>query len=130
MPAAVESESDGCRRVGEVEVEAGGFGVEPVGESAQQPAGAGAEDAEPVLLGVGGAGIVAETVDEGVVPGFDSESVGRKDGWWGHGGLLLRQMERGGGCGRREVQSEYLSICQSLSRRISSAAPDRMREAP
>jgi len=35
VPAAVEPEADGRRRVGEVEVEAGGFGVEPVGEAAQ-----------------------------------------------------------------------------------------------
>ena len=35
VPAAVEPEAEGRRRGGEVEVEAGGFGVEPVGEAAQ-----------------------------------------------------------------------------------------------
>ena len=89
VTSPVVAEPDGGRRLDQVEVEAAGFLVEFVGEAAQQPAGAGAEDAEPEAFGVGGAGVVAEPVDERVLPGLDAEPVGREGGRRGHGVLLL-----------------------------------------
>ena len=53
-----------------------GVAVEAVGEVAQQQHRGGAEGGQPEGLDVAGAGIVAEHVDDGVVPGLDGDGGG------------------------------------------------------
>lgn len=66
-----------ARRVGEIEDESNGGAVELVTAVAQQPDGAGAKNAEPELLDVGGAWVVALRIDQRVVPGADVNLVDR-----------------------------------------------------
>jgi len=80
VASAVQAEADGGGRVGQVQVEPVWAGVHSVSQSAEQPAGAGSEDPQPVGLDVGRAGVVAEPVDDRVDPGSDVEAVCREGG--------------------------------------------------
>src|SRR5690606_41255679 len=95
--AEAAPEAEGAGALVEVEVVALGLGVEAVDEQAQQPGGAGPEDAEPEPLDVDGAGVVADPVDDRVAPGRDAQAldVGR-DVAGVHG---RRASGGGGGCG-------------------------------
>ena len=67
------AEAEGRRRVGQGKLDAVGTAVEAVGEVAEEEERSGPEGREPERLGVAGAGVVAEGVDDRVGPGLDGE---------------------------------------------------------
>ena len=69
-------EPERLRRVGDGELDAAGVLVELAGEMAEQQHRGGSEGREPEGLDVGGAGIVAERVEQRVGPGLDRERRG------------------------------------------------------
>src|SRR5579872_3098651 len=97
-------QSEGAGRVLQVQGESFGLGVEAGHHPAQQPRRRGADDAQPELLDVPGAGIVAQGVDDWIGPGGDGKSgwplgrgadVGGVDvdtapGWGGGGDWTVR----------------------------------------
>src|SRR5690606_30357202 len=109
-------EAEGTGALVEVEVVALGLDVEAVDEQAQQPGGAGPEDAEPEPLDVDGAGVVADPVDDRVGPGRDAEGL---DVGGDVAGVHGRRLPAGGGeCDGEvfrdvSVFSMYALACQA-----------------
>jgi hypothetical protein len=57
--------------IDEIEFKAFRVAIEPIGESAQEPYRGGPQNGKPKLFDIGGSGIVAELVDDGVRPCID-----------------------------------------------------------